>query len=176
MIKLRELIIREVGDPFRSLHISRYDDIILYRAGNKNEKGIKAWVAFSPEIETAEAYLDNPGFGGDTLRMVKISPLKQTIYFYSTASDFIKLARLVGLDGERGERWYDRGSRYPWEENFDNLRELLNEKGIEAIIYRDDFPEGATSIVLTDTGLSNVNVKEERIIKQFNPTWRMNNK
>lgn len=121
----------------------------IYRAGDADEKGIKPWASFTPEKETAEAYLDNPGFGGSSLRAETVAGVND-IYEMGRPSvkEFRKLAERIGLDSDVGQDWFDNGWQYPWEES-SKVKRLIEDSGIDAIQYTDDFPAGATTIVFT---------------------------
>ena len=53
-----ELCVKKTGT------IGQQNPITIYRAGDANEVGVKPWASFTPERSVAEAYTDNPGFGG----------------------------------------------------------------------------------------------------------------
>lgn len=124
----------------------------LYRAGDSDERGIKAFSSWSEDKSTAEAYQDNPGFGGKTLRKEKY-PLNKVLEANTTnRRGMVSLAEELGFSKEDGNEWFDNGWRYPWEES-SKIRSALKESGYDAIKYPDDFPEGATTIVpLKDQG------------------------
>jgi hypothetical protein len=124
------------------------NEVRLYRAGDANETGVKAWSSWSPEKSTAESYLDNPGFGGSTLRTESV-PLKNILKADTTsARGMIRLARDLGFDPEVGQEWWDNGWKYPWEES-SRVKKAASESKYDAIQYIDDFPEGATTVVTT---------------------------
>jgi len=118
----------------------------IYRAGDKTETGVKAFSSWSENKSTAEAYLDNPGFGGAVLRSEKV-PLNSVLDADTTnRKGMERLARQLGFDAGTGDEWFDNGWKYPWEES-KSVKEALKKSGFDAIRYPDDFPEGATSIV-----------------------------
>jgi hypothetical protein len=118
----------------------------IYRAGDKTETGVKAFSSWSENKSTAEAYLDNPGFGGAVLRSEKV-PLNSVLDADTTnRKGMERLARQLGFDAGAGDEWFDNGWKYPWEES-KSVKEALKKSGFDAIRYPDDFPEGATSIV-----------------------------
>jgi hypothetical protein len=118
----------------------------IYRAGDKSETGVKAFSSWSENKSTAEAYLDNPGFGGAVLRSEKV-PLNSVLDADTTnRKGMERLARQLGFDAGTGDEWFDNGWKYPWEES-KSVKEALKKSGFDAIRYPDDFPEGATSIV-----------------------------
>jgi hypothetical protein len=118
----------------------------IYRAGDKTETGVKAFSSWSENKSTAEAYLDNPGFGGAVLRSEKV-PLNSVLDADTTnRKGMERLASQLGFDAGTGDEWFDNGWKYPWEES-KSVKEALKKSGFDAIRYPDDFPEGATSIV-----------------------------
>lgn len=129
----------------------------IYRAGDKSETGVKAFSSWSENKSTAEAYLDNPGFGGSVLRSEKV-PLNRVLDADTTnRKGMERLAKQLGFDEGTGDEWFDNGWKYPWEES-KSVKEALKRSGFDAIRYPDDFPEGATSIVpLKDFGGSGNN-------------------
>ena len=143
-----------VIEPQRYMPASSTD---IYRAGDKSETGVKAFSSWSENKSTAEAYLDNPGFGGSVLRSEKV-PLNRVLDADTTnRKGMERLARQLGFDEGTGDEWFDNGWKYPWEES-KSVKEALKRSGFDAIRYPDDFPEGATSIVpLKDFGGSGNN-------------------
>lgn len=129
---------------------SSLGDRILWRAGDSDERGIRPWAAFSEEKDTAIAYLDNPGYGGEVLRSETAHVSESEVLTVDTRSrrGTVKLAVAIGLGPEEGERWFDDGWRYPWEES-SKVRSAIVTSGFKWLRYADDFPEGATTIVRT---------------------------
>lgn len=118
----------------------------IYRAGDASEQGVKAFSSWSEDKGTASAYLDNPGFGGKTLRTEEY-PLNKVLDADTTnRRGMADLAEALGFSREKGDEWFDNGWRYPWEES-KKVREALESTDFDAIRYPDDFPEGATTIV-----------------------------
>jgi hypothetical protein len=131
--------------------------MILYRATNRPES-YAAGSCFSPDEETAEAYLDNPGFGGAEVIAVEVDPEKEAV--------------LSLVDGRRGGYPYGRQARYAWnvlaeaigEDEVEFLKEnaqslihnaidsakivgRLREANFEWVVYEDTFPAGAVTWV-----------------------------
>jgi N12 class adenine-specific DNA methylase len=131
--------------------------ITVYRAGDADEVGVKPYASFALDRDTAEAYLDNPGFGGETLREIRVDA--------GNALDirgnrpFVTLAQSIGMDEEMARDWMSSGYLYPWEESR-RVREALEESGYDSLIYTDDFPSGASSIIF---------LKEPTIIPNESP-------
>lgn len=123
---------------------------VIYRAHNGDDRGLTSihpWTAWSPEKETAEAYQDNPGFGGPNLRAAKVDAgdrLKVSLNKHG----FRKLAEELGYDNpeEAGNKWWDANVRYPWEE-FGEVAKRIEKSDYKWIEYEDDFPDGATTWV-----------------------------
>jgi hypothetical protein len=122
---------------------------VFYRAGDADEVGIKPWSSWTRKKKTAEAYQDNPGFGGPVIRSESL-PSDLNIYELDRPSRrvFGDMAEAIGLDRETGEDWFDSGYQYPWEES-SNARKAFEESEFDAIEYTDDFPAGARTIVFT---------------------------
>jgi hypothetical protein len=123
---------------------------------------------FSPDIETAEAYLDNPGFGGPVLVKVELpaGPILDMRGKYERDS-FRILAEEIGYDDphDEAQRWFDAGWRYPWDES-KRVRKAVLELAdrYDYLMYRDDYPAGATTIM----PLKEINVISSVVM---NPRW-----
>jgi len=128
----------------------------LYRATDGGD-GLWSGTCWAADREDAEAYLDNPGYGGAELheREVQVDPELVLDLRTETGVDMSRLAEaLVDLGWtdaadpgrvdtaeEIAERWGDRGWLYPWEEDM-GIAEALAER-YEWMRYTDTFPEGA---------------------------------
>ena len=122
----------------------------IYRAHSKDDLGtIHAWSCWADELETAEAYTDNPGFGGLLIRstdvvgdVLDVNP--------ESPSGLAELAEALGMDADdaqdAGDRWFSIGSRYPWEDSRE-LRQLLEASAYNWLRYEDDYPEGAITLM-----------------------------
>lgn len=121
----------------------------VYRAGDATETGIKPFASYTEEINTAKAYLDNPGFGGPTLREISI-PDDLNVFNMGEPSpaNFKKLAVALGFDSDVGQDWFDNGWQYPWEES-SKVKNALADSEFDAVRYTDDFPAGAKTIIFT---------------------------
>jgi hypothetical protein len=126
-----------------------------FRAGESDESGVKAWASFSPDKDSAEAYLDNPGFGGDTLRKVFVKPTNTLSADVRSFMGMQELADSIEL-GEQD--WMSDGWQYPWEES-SKVKQKIEAAGFDAVAYVDDFPEGSETIVFT-RNLDPENVKD----------------
>ena len=120
----------------------------IYRAGSESEKGVKAFSSWSEDRSTAEAYLDNQGFGGSVLRTAVIHPKNVLDADTTNRRGMVKLAQSLGFDPSEGEEWFDAGWRYPWEES-KRVKSAASNSAFDAIRYVDDFPEGALTIITT---------------------------
>lgn len=117
----------------------------LYRAtSKKDEYGIPRNSCWTPDIETARAYQDNPGYGGQYLREIDADGEILDI----TAGLHV-LAEALGYNDPRETAtvWLsDNGWRYPWEESGDVARRLRR-SGYHWLRYEDDFPDGAITMM-----------------------------
>ena len=121
-------------------------EMIIYRAGDANENGVKPWASFTPDEDTAKSYTDNPGFGGDHLRSLRVDA--GNVLDLTGSRAFEKLASALGYDRETAQEWRDNGWNYPWEES-SKIKRALEDSEYDAVKYTDDFPAGATTIVFT---------------------------
>lgn len=119
----------------------------IWRAGATGEEGAKQWSCWSVDKAAAEAYLDNPGFGGPALRSIEL-PDSGTILDAGVTNrvGMSDLAVALGFAREVGEKWFDNGWRYPWEESR-QVREALATSGYDWLRYTDDYPEGAATLM-----------------------------
>lgn len=117
----------------------------IYRAGDSTESGVKPWASFTPERKTAEAYTDNPGFGGAEIRELYVDA--GNVLDLTGGNMFKKLARALGMDEEAADEWISNGWNYPWEES-KQIKQALAEK-FDSVLYTDDFPAGAKTIIFT---------------------------
>lgn len=123
---------------------------LLFRATKPDEQLLHPGSCWSEDRETAEAYTDNQGFGGSFVRSidVDISNLLDisTGTIAGSRQSLRMLAEALGYDVAEGDRWFDNGWRYPWEES-KQVRERLRASGFTWLRYDDDFPEGAVTIM-----------------------------
>jgi hypothetical protein len=111
--------------------------IRLFRAAN--DDNVDAGYSFSTELETAQSYTNNPGFGGNTIYRVDIDPGK--LLDVSDADDlFSALSEAAGMD-LIPEQYAHHAQRVLATDP--KVREALAEKGYEWVKFTDDFPEGA---------------------------------
>ena len=122
------------------------EHITVFRAGDKGEVGIKPFSSFSENKKTAEAYTDNPGFGGPNIREIKVPKGKILEANVRSRHGMAELAKSIGLTAEEGESWIDNGWQYPWEES-SKVKKALEQSGYDWVSYVDDFPQGAKTIV-----------------------------
>jgi hypothetical protein len=122
--------------------------ITIYRAGDADEVGVKPFSSWTPEKETAVEYQDNPGFGGETLRQVRVDAGNVLKADTTSRRGMRDLAEALGFESETGNDWFDNGWRYPWEES-SKVKRALEESEFDAVQYTDDFPVGATTIIFT---------------------------
>lgn len=119
----------------------------LWRAMDRNGY-TGQWSCWSECREDAEAYLDNPGYGGDTLHVAEVDLTDARILDLTEGNEFLRLASaLYDDEDERFEaiqRWSGQGLGYAyevWENNREAAR-LLAER-YDWVVYVDDYPDGA---------------------------------
>lgn len=122
--------------------------VTIFRAGAAEEVGVKPFSSWSEEKATAQSYQDNPGFGGDILRELRVDAGNVLQANTTTRSGMRDFADAIGFDREVGDEWFDNGWRYPWEES-PKIRRALEESEFDSVRYVDDFPAGATTIIFT---------------------------
>jgi hypothetical protein len=120
----------------------------IYRAGDADEVGVKPFSSWTPDEETAVEYQDNPGFGGETLRQLRVDAGSVLIADTTSRKGMRDLAEVLGFESETGNDWFDNGWRYPWEES-SKVKRALEQSEFDAVQYTDDFPAGATTIIFT---------------------------
>jgi TP901 family phage tail tape measure protein len=120
----------------------------IYRAGDVSElgKGVKSFSSWSENIDVAKAYLNNPGFGGNKLRLKKIDVSNVLDADAFSRQGMESFAKKIGYSEKDGSNWFDNGWKYPWEESKSVKQSLTNSK-YDAVRYKDDFPEGASSFI-----------------------------
>lgn len=120
----------------------------IYRAGDADEVGVKPFSSWTPDEGTAVEYQDNPGFGGETLRQLRVDAGSVLIADTTSRKGMRDLAEALGFESETGNDWFDNGWRYPWEES-SKVKRALEHSEFDAVQYTDDFPAGATTIIFT---------------------------
>lgn len=110
--------------------------IKLFRAGKDDI--LTGAASFSPDIDVARAYLDNPGFGGPTLYEtdVEIDP-EELLDIYDSYDQVAAIIEASGLDINPGAVEAD------WLLAQEQVIEALVDAGITWVRLRDTFPEGA---------------------------------
>jgi len=115
------------------------DTVTLYRASDRAVAD--RFSSFSPDIEVAEAYLDNPGLGGPTVFSydVVVQP-ERVLRLHDESRAVAKLDDAVQWSATDDERLEDRFARvYEALEQTRGLAERLSED-YDWITYDDDFP------------------------------------
>jgi len=111
------------------------NDIVLYRAGDSDI--LTGATSFSPDLETAEAYLSNPGFGGKTIYKTKVTIAPEKLVDVSSAEDqahaIRKAAGIKGMKSSSVEQLLAN----------EDVIEKLQDAGFEWVKLKDSFPEGA---------------------------------
>lgn len=115
--------------------------VTLYRASDRSyaEQGD----SLSPERATAEAYLDNPGFGGSTLHRVRVRVDESRVLDLRAEWDCDRWALLAEVLEVDVESLYGSGAHVHsvWERNAAVLDALAARW--TWVRYTDDYPEGA---------------------------------
>lgn len=119
----------------------------LYRAtaDQTDAETIPAGTCWTPEEETAEAYTDNPGFGGEHIVSIEVDMDGARVLDVRgrNARDLSALASALGMEASD---WRDDGldSVFAVLENRRKVAAAVAELA-DWIIYSDDFPENATT-------------------------------
>ena len=108
------------------------------------------WSCWSERREDAEAYLDNPGYGGDTLHVTLVDLTDARILDLTEGNEFLRLAWAL-YDNEEAQqealqRWSRQGFSYAyqvWENNSDEAQ-LLAQR-YDWVVYEDDYPAWAVT-------------------------------
>jgi hypothetical protein len=100
---------------------------------------------FSPERESAEAYLNNPGFGGTILFTMTLDIDMDTVLDIRNESDAAQLSALVEASGvDMGATTAD------WLVVQDRVADALVAAGIRWVRLLDTYPVGAETWVYLD--------------------------
>lgn len=114
----------------------------LYRATIETETDIPQGTCWTDDRDVAEAYQDNPGFGGPHIREIEDDGSVLDITGSSQLAQFRALAAALGLGEDDAQDWKDSGYLYPWEESGKIMR-ALESSGYDWLRYEDDYPDGA---------------------------------
>lgn len=142
----------------------------LYRATSDGYRGV--WSCWSCQMETAEAYRDNPGFGGSDIITADVDEDGYILDLRGESDPMLALAEAVfeslgrreaierfGLDSgfddipaepcDLARRWADRGLSLVYEcwENDTVLRDVLPECWDWVVHDQESYPERATTWV-----------------------------
>lgn len=113
----------------------------LYRAADYAE--VRVGHSFSDQRETAEAYLDNPGFGGKSLHRTDVN-LNHVLDLSDSDDLWRDLSEASGIDIDPENHQYHFQRVLPTR---DDICEALAENGYHWVKFQDDFPEGATTLI-----------------------------
>ena len=122
-------------------------EVTLHRATTDvtDVKTVPSGTSWTPDKETAKAYTDNPGFGGDKVVQLKVNVPQDRVLDVrgNSARDLNALAKAVGGDAQQ---WRDDGlTTVPQViEERSSVAKALKEKA-DWVILKDDFPENATT-------------------------------
>jgi hypothetical protein len=121
-------------------------DITLYRAAETDD--VTSGMSFAVSCETAELYLDNPGFGGAHLYETEVSPAASQVVDLRGLS--LEAAQaLAGVSGERGAIGVDE-----WLPRDVGAQDALRARGYEWALVSESYPVGTTTWVWIGESLS----------------------
>lgn len=109
---------------------------------------IREYSYWTPQLKAALAYtVEGVGHGGSSIfRATLIANPQKVIDIsgqsFNNKSTHIALAKNIGLTDEDGEKWFDSGWLYPWEES-GRIWKRLKSSGYSWLIYTDDYPSRA---------------------------------
>lgn len=132
----------------RGLRTDEEDDnatiIRLFRAAKDDYVGDQT--SFAPDRETAEAYLDNPSFGGPELFETEVEILDSQILDIFDEDDQVKALReALGFE-DQGAITIDAYLAQP------KVADALKEQGISWVRLKDNFPEDAETFTFLSGG------------------------
>ena len=107
----------------------------LWRAANEAETGTTA--CYAEAREDAEAYLDNPGFGGRNLYRVTLDPA--AVIFDATKND------LRDIYGDRVDAF-----DHAYQAVHEDEGQALVDAGYTHVRFEDDYPENAITVMRVD--------------------------
>lgn len=111
----------------------------VYRAANDDY--VSAGFSFAANREDAEAYLDNPGFGGSTLYVAEIDGL--ILDLTRERDNWEDLSAIVGeIDPFEYGHHFARALTAS-----DSIIAALAEAGYDAVMFTDDFPIDCVTFV-----------------------------
>lgn len=121
----------------------------LYRATN-DKKYTGQWSCWTPDRKCAEAYRDNPGFGGENIISAEATG---KIMWLDESNPYKELAEYLGIADWQELRGYADFVYQVWE-NSPEVREQIIALGYSWIVYEDDYPQGCmTWVYLGETPL-----------------------
>ena len=150
--------IRQLFPPLQ-VDVERANATTIYRAHEAQESNnIRAFTSWSPDRSTAEAYTNNPGFGGAFVRTAAVDLSNVLDVDPHSIAGYRRLAEVLEYENpaETAEDWWSIGRRYVWEERGE-IKQRLARSGYDWIRYEDDFPDGAITLV----PLHDIEIKEQ---------------
>lgn len=115
----------------------------LYRATDTGYTGPGS--CWSSDAETAQAYTDNPGFGGSAVVEMELPADARVLDVRGpNGVDMAALAEALGYGEGQAAEWRMSGYLYPWEES-SRVAARLAESGYDWLLYHDDYPEMAVT-------------------------------
>jgi len=113
----------------------------IYRASDFCDARIG--YSFAADRETAEAYRDNPGFGGDTLFVADVE-LTGVLDLTESTDPWADLAEAAGMDLDQSRYAHHFARVLPTD---DSVCEALAAAGYHWVRFRDDYPVGAETLI-----------------------------
>ena len=113
----------------------------LYRAADYAE--VRVGYSLTPQKKTAQAYLENPGFGGQSLHVTSVE-LDGVLDLYDSEDEWADLSAAAGItiDPEAYQHHFARVLP-----TSDTVCESLAACGYHWVRIRDDFPAGAVTMI-----------------------------
>lgn len=113
----------------------------LYRAAD--DDCVSVCYSFAREREHAEAYRDNPGFGGETLYRVRLD-LGRVLDLTDEGDEWEALSEIVGEEVQPSRWQYHFASTLT---TCTDMAARVAAAGYDWVCFRDDHPEGCVTYV-----------------------------
>jgi len=106
----------------------------IFRAARDND--VTQGTCFAAELSSAEAYLDNGGFGGPNLYSVTLTDMGTVLRIGATVRE-----ALAALEEVLGETPNDPTGMVAAIVDQSRVLEALESAGVDWVVYEDDYPE-----------------------------------
>jgi hypothetical protein len=113
----------------------------IYRASDYCDA--RVGFSFSEDRETAEAYMSNPGFGGENIYGVDVE-LDGVLDLTEAADEWDELSEAAGITIDPAQYHYHFARVLP---TSDAICEALAANGYHWVRFNDDFPADAVTII-----------------------------